>query len=88
MKSSLSKRDGIYIGLFLTLIITQIPTSIKDHKKNVCRDNLEKCFDYQRDKKTKQCDTKMKRLFDETRHCRHYLDIEGGRNSGGPFFRH
>ncbi len=88
MKSSLSKRDGIYIGLFLALFITQIPTSVKDHKTNVCRDNLEKYFDYQREKKTKQWDTKMKRLFDETRHCRHYLDIEGGRNSGGPFFRH
>ncbi len=88
MKSSLSKRDVIYIGLFLVLIITQIPTSVKDHKTNVCRDNLENYFDYQRERKIKQWDTKMKRLFDETRHCRHYLDIEGGRNSGRPFFRH
>ena len=88
MKSSLSKRDGIYIGLFLVLIITQIPTSVKDHKINVCRDNIENYFDYQRERKTKQWDKKMKDLFDETRHCRHYLNNEGVRNSGGPFFRH
>ena len=88
MKSSLSKRDGIYIGLFLVLIITQIPQSVRNHKINVCRDNIEKYFDYQRERKTKQWDTKMKELFDETRHCRHFLDIEGGRNSIGPFFRH
>ncbi|KZR78272.1 hypothetical protein PMIT1320_00122 [Prochlorococcus marinus str. MIT 1320] len=88
MKSSLSKRDGIYIGLFLVLIITQIPQSVRNHKINVCRDNIENYFDYQRERKTKQWDKKMKDLFDETRHCRHFLDIEGGRNSRGPFFRH
>ncbi len=88
MNSSLTKRDGIYIGLFLLLIITQIPQSVRNHKINVCRDNMEKYFDYQRERKTKQWDKKMKELFDETRHCRHFLDIEGGRNSRGPFFRH
>ncbi len=88
MKSSLTKRDGIYIGLFLVLIITQIPQSVNNHKINVCRDNLEKYFNYQREKKTKQWDTKMKDLFDEIRHCRHFLNNEGGRNSRGPFFRH
>ncbi len=88
MKSSVSKKDGIYIGLFLVLIITQIPTSVKDHKINICRDNLENYFDYQRERKTKQWDKKMKDLLDETRHCRHYLNNEGVRNSGGTFFRH
>ena len=88
MKSSLTKRDGIYIGLFLVLIITQITQSVNNHKINVCRDNLEKYFNYQREKKTKQWDTKMKDLFDEIRLCRHFLNNEGGRNSRGPFFRH
>ena len=88
MKSSLSKRDGFYIGLFIVLIITQIPQSVRNHKINVCRDNIENYFDYQRERKTKQWDKKMKDLFDETRHCRHFLNIEGGRNSRGPFLRH
>ncbi|KZR66947.1 hypothetical protein PMIT1327_01035 [Prochlorococcus marinus str. MIT 1327] len=88
MKSSLSKRDGIYIGLFLVLIITQIPQSARNHKINVYRDNIENYFDYQRERKTKQWDKKMKDLFDETRNCRHYLNNEGVRNSAGPFFRH
>ena len=88
MKSSVSKRDGIYIGLFLVLIITQIPQSVRNHKINVCRDNIENYFDYQRERKTKQWDKKMKDLFDETRHCRHYLNNESFRHSGGPFIRH
>ena len=88
MKSSLTKRDGIYIALLLVLIITQIPQSVRNHKINACRDNIENYFDYQRERKTKQWDKKMKDLFDETRHCRHYLNNEGVRNSGGPFFRH
>ncbi|KZR77438.1 hypothetical protein PMIT1323_00813 [Prochlorococcus marinus str. MIT 1323] len=88
MKSSLSKRDWIYIGLFLVLIITQIPQSERNHKINVCRDNLEKYFNYQREKKTKQWETKMKDLFDETRHCRQYLNNEGIHNISGPFLRH
>ena len=48
MKSSLSKRDGIYIGLFLVLIVTQIPASVKNHKINVCRDKIENYYDYLR----------------------------------------
>ena len=46
MKTSLSKRDGIYIGLFVVLIVTQIPTSVKNHKINVCRDKIETFYNY------------------------------------------
>ena len=46
MNSPVSKRDGILIGLFLVLIVTQIPTSVKDHKINVCRELIEKRYGY------------------------------------------
>ena len=36
------------MGLFLVLIITQIPQSVRNHKINVCRDKVDDYFDYVR----------------------------------------
>ncbi len=74
MNSPVSKRDGIFIGLFVVLIVTQIPTSVKDHKINVCRDKIE-TYNHSLYKKYK--DRKYsKRDYREVYQCRDVLGLE------------
>ena len=74
MKSPVSKRDGIFMGLFVVLIVTQIPTSVKDHKINVCRDKLEA---YNQSLYKKYKDRKLSNSdYREVYNCRDFQGLE------------
>ena len=69
-----SNRDGIFMGLLVVLIVTQIPTSVKDHKINVCRDTIET---YNQSLYKKYKDRKYsKRDYREVYQCRDVLGLE------------
>ena len=78
------------MALLVVLIVTQIPTSVKDHNINVCREKLETWYNYDPEKdptikgkgwnKVKELGVeKWKSLKEKTKTCRLYLTQSNGR---------